>query len=95
LSGALLATPREGIIGGWTAVRDADLCRTITLIRHPTLVIAGEHDTLTAARPGKEIATAIPGAQLRMPDTVHLANVEQPDAFLEAVSDFLAVPETV
>ena len=91
----LLATPREGIIGGWTAVRDADLRRTITLITHPTLVIAGQHDTVTSARHGEEIAAAIPGAQLHMLDTVHLANVELPDAFLEAVLDFLGVLETV
>ena len=44
----LLATPREGILGGWAAVRDADLRRTITLITHPTLVIAGRHDTVTS-----------------------------------------------
>ena len=91
----LLTTPREGIIGGWAAVRDADLRRTITLITHPTLVIAGQHDTVTSARHGEEIAAAIPGAQLRLLDTVHLANVELPDAFLEAVLDFLGVHETV
>lgn len=90
----LLATPREGIIGGWAAVRDADLRRTITLIRHPTLVIAGRHDTVTSARHSEEIAATIPGAQLHMLDTVHLANVEQPDAFLAAVLDFLGVHET-
>ncbi|WP_439893392.1 3-oxoadipate enol-lactonase (plasmid) [Ralstonia sp. 25C] len=91
---ALLATPREGIIGGWAAVRDSDLRRTITLITHPTLVIAGRHDTVTSARHGEEIAAAIPGAQLRVLDTVHLANVERPEAFLEAVLDFLAVHGT-
>ena len=29
-----------------------------------------------------------------MLDTVHLANVELPDAFMDAVLDFLAVHET-
>ena len=75
-------------------MRDADLRRTITLITHPTLVIAGQHDTVTSACHGEEIAAAIPGAQLHMLDTVHLANVEQPDAFMNAVLDFLAVRET-
>lgn len=89
----LLATPREGIIGGWAAVRDADLRRTITLITQPTLVIAGRHDTVTSLQHGEEIAAAIPGAQLRVLDTVHLANVEEPEAFVEAVLDFLAVRE--
>ncbi|GCB06354.1 alpha/beta fold hydrolase [Ralstonia sp. SET104] len=75
-------------------MRDANLRRTIALIKQPAPVIAGQHDTVPSARHREEIAAAIPGAQLRMLDTVHLANVEQPDAFLEAVPDFLAVPET-
>lgn len=91
---ALLATPREGIIGGWAAVRDSDLRRTIALIPNPTLVIAGRHDTVTSARHGEEIAATIPGARLTVLDTVHLANVEQPEAFLDSVLDFLAVHET-
>lgn len=90
----LLATPREGIIGGWAAVRDADLRRTIALIPHPTLVIAGRYDTVTSARHGEEIVATIPGARLLVLDTVHLANVEQPEAFLAGVLDFLAVRET-
>ena len=87
----LETTPREGIIGSWAAVRDADLRRTITVIAHPTLVIAGRHDTVTSARHGEAPAAAIPGAKLHILDTVHPANVEQPEAFVERVLDFLAV----
>jgi 3-oxoadipate enol-lactonase len=86
----LLATPREGVAGSWAAVRDGDLRRTATLIRNPTLVIAGEHDTVTSAAHGKEVAAAIPGARYTVLPTVHLANVERPAEFLDAVLGFLA-----
>jgi len=85
----LLATPRAGVAGSWAAVRDGDLRRTATLIRNPTLVIAGEHDTVTSAAHGKELAAAIPGARYTELPTVHLANVERPVEFVDAVVAFL------
>jgi 3-oxoadipate enol-lactonase len=85
----LLATPREGVAGSWAAVRDGDLRRTATLIRNPTLVIAGEHDTVTSAAHGKELAAAVPGARHTVLPTVHLANVERPVEFVDAVVAFL------
>jgi 3-oxoadipate enol-lactonase len=87
--GTLLSTRREGIAGSWAAVRDADLRRTIALIPRPTLVIAGAHDTVTSAMHGEQIAATIPGAQLRVLQVVHLANVERPAEFLDAVISFL------
>jgi 3-oxoadipate enol-lactonase len=88
----LLATPRAGVAGSWAALRDADLRRTLSLIGNPTLVIAGEHDTVTTARHGQEIASAVPGAQLRILPSVHLPNVERPAEFLDAVLPFLTTP---
>ena len=85
----LLATQREGVAGSWAAVRDYDLRRTATLIRTPTLVIAGEHDTVTSAGHGKELAATVPGARYTVLPTVHMANVERPAEFLDAVVTFL------
>ncbi|MFP2927663.1 3-oxoadipate enol-lactonase [Pyxidicoccus sp. 3LG] len=85
----LLATQREGVAGSWATVRDADLRRTVALIRNPTLVIAGEHDTVTSARHGEELASAIPGARYKVLPAVHLSNVERPEEFLDAVVTFL------
>ncbi|MDA3645964.1 3-oxoadipate enol-lactonase [Saccharopolyspora indica] len=85
----LLATKREGVAGSWAAVRDYDLRRTATLIPNPTLVIAGEHDTVTSAAHGKELAATVPGAELTVLPTVHMANVEAQPEFLEAVLTFL------
>ncbi|MFF1717514.1 alpha/beta fold hydrolase [Streptomyces sp. NPDC058268] len=85
----LLATRREGVAGSWAAVRDYDLRRTATLIHNPTLVIAGEHDTVTSADHGKELAATVPGARLILLPTVHMANVEGQEQFLGAVLAFL------
>lgn len=85
----LLATRREGVAGSWAAVRDYDLRRTATLIQNPTLVIAGEHDTVTSADHGKELAATVPGARFTVLPTVHMANVEGQAKFLEAVVAFL------
>lgn len=87
----LLATPRAGIAGSWAAIRDADLRRTLRVIDRPTLVIAGAHDTVTSVGHGEAIAAAVPGARFVVLPTVHLPNVERPQAFLDAVIGFLAV----
>lgn len=86
----LLATDRHGIAGSWAAVRDADLRRTIALIRNPTLVIAGRDDTVTAASHGEAMAATIPGAKLMILPAVHLSNIERPAEFLQVVTEFLA-----
>lgn len=85
----LLATSREGIAGSWAAIRDADLRRTIALVPHPTLVIAGANDTVTTTAHAREIASTIPQARLRVLPAVHLANVERAEEFLEEVVGFL------
>lgn len=85
----LLNTDKHGLAGAFAAVRDFDLRRTIVLIPNPTLVIAGQHDTVTAASHGEQIAAAIPGAKLLTLPAVHLTNVELPEAFEEAVLSFL------
>ncbi|OLT04061.1 3-oxoadipate enol-lactonase [Pseudonocardia sp. CNS-004] len=92
----LLATPRAGVAGSWAAVRDADLRRTAALVTNPTLVIAGEHDTVTSAAHGRELAGIVPGARFTLLPTVHMANVERQAEFLDAVLAFLTerVPVT-
>lgn len=82
-------TSPQGLAGSFAAVRDADMRRTVALIAAPTLVIAGEHDTVTAASHGEAIAAAIPGARYLSLPTVHMPNVETAPAFIGAVREFL------
>jgi 3-oxoadipate enol-lactonase len=85
----VLATPPQGLAGCYAAVRDCDLRRTISLITVPTLVIGGKDDTVTLASHSEAIAATIPGATLKLLPGVHLLNVEQPIAFMSAVTRFL------
>ena len=64
-----------------------DLLNTIAC---PALVLVGEHDVLTPPDLAQEYAANIPGAQLVViPHAGHLSNLEQPQAFLQAMSGFL------
>jgi 3-oxoadipate enol-lactonase len=87
----LMTIDRQGLAGLFAAVRDADadLRRTVALINRPTLVIAGEHDTVTLASHSELIAATVPGAKLVVLPAVHLSNVEYPSEFMQAVQDFL------
>lgn len=57
----------------------------------PTLVIAGEEDTVYPPELAREMARRIPGAELVMFErTGHLANLEEPERFNKVVFDFLS-----
>ncbi|MBB6633401.1 alpha/beta fold hydrolase [Cohnella thailandensis] len=85
----VLATRPQGIAGSWAAIRDMDMRRTAALIGHPTLVIAGQYDTVTLPGHGELIARTLPNAKLLVLPAVHLTNVEYPAEFLGAVIEFL------
>lgn len=60
-------------------------------ITAPTLVIRGEQDRLSPKRRSREIAEAIPGAQLlTLPGAGHSVNLEQQGPFNRAVREFLS-----
>jgi 3-oxoadipate enol-lactonase len=85
----LLHISRQGLAGLLAAVRDADMRRTSALIQSPTLVIAGEFDTVTSHAMGEAIARTIPGARLKTFPAVHFSNIEFAQAFSEEVVAFL------
>src|SRR6266849_4283508 len=68
----------------------ADSTDLLASITCPTLVVVGEQDVLTPPQVAQEYATKIPGAQfVVIPHADHLSNLEQPQAFLQAVDRFL------
>ena len=85
----LLATHPQGYAGCYAAVRDMDMRRTTALIPCPTLVIAGQYDTVTLLSHSELIAATVPGSRLVVLPAVHLSNIEYPAAFLGAVLEFL------
>jgi 3-oxoadipate enol-lactonase len=57
----------------------------------PTLVITGAEDEMIPVEESRRMAAGIRGAQLVVvPGAGHLANLEQPEAFNEALSTFLS-----
>ena len=59
-------------------------------ITAPTLVVVGEHDEVTPPRTSQRLAEGIAGARyVEIPDAGHLANQERPEAFNDAIAEFL------
>jgi 3-oxoadipate enol-lactonase len=83
------ATALDGYLGCGAAVRDMDHRALLPKITAPTLVIAGKHDPATPLEGNEYIKNNIPGAKLAVLEAAHLANVEQPQAYTDAVLGFL------
>jgi len=83
--------PAAGLIGALQAMAERpDRTELLPAIRVPTLVIVGEEDTAIPPDVARQMAEGIPDARLVViPRAGHLANVEAPEAFNEAVRGFL------
>jgi 3-oxoadipate enol-lactonase len=79
----------EGFLGCCAAVRDMDHRPLLPQIKALTLVIAGRCDIATPPAMNEMIYNEIPGAQYKLLDAPHMANVEQPQAYADAVLGFL------
>jgi pimeloyl-ACP methyl ester carboxylesterase len=73
------------------AMRDRPDCSTLLhQIKSPALVIAGEHDMITNINECRSIAEGIPGGRfVSIPGAGHLSNLENPQEFNRALTDFL------
>ena len=90
----LLATDPQGYAGCCAAIRDMDQRAVLALIDTATLVIAGDADPATPIEHSQLLADGIRGATLRVLPAAHLSNIEQPDAFAQAVLDFCGAGAT-
>src|SRR4051812_16791211 len=81
-------TPVAGYVGCAQAIMKLNTTARLKDIKLPVLAIAGEADP---SAPGtKHIGENIPGAKLVMlKNAAHIANVEQPEKFNQALRDFL------
>lgn len=76
---------------GLDILRHADLRDALPRITLPALVIAGEHDRLTAPGAGRELATQLPAARFRLIErSGHAPFLSHADAVLAEVGGFLA-----
>ncbi|MCS7251277.1 MAG: alpha/beta fold hydrolase [Anaerolineae bacterium] len=87
----MMTNPAAGLIGALQAMAERpDRTDLLPSIRVPTLVIVGEEDAVTPPDVARQMAEGIPQARVVViPRAGHLANVEAPEAFNEAVWAFL------
>ncbi len=86
----ILSTPVTGYIGCCEAIRRINYIHRLKEIRLPTRVIVGAEDPATPPSDARDIHTRIEGSSLVVIDhAAHLSNVEQPEAFNEAMMTFL------
>lgn len=86
----LLACPVEGWMGCAAAIAGTDFYETTATLRLPLLAIAGANDGSTPADLVRETADLVPGSRFTViRGGGHLPFVEQPDAYVAALAEFL------
>jgi 3-oxoadipate enol-lactonase len=87
IADVIRATPVAGYVGCCHAIPKIDLTARLKEIRVPVLAIAGVEDV---AAPGtRAIHEAVPGSELVLiPSASHISNIEQPEAFNQALTRF-------
>ena len=88
-----LATSSEGYAACGEAIRDMDHRPLLEKIKRPTLVIAGRYDPTTTIEMNAFISERIAGAKLTMLEAGHIANIEAPHAYTDAVLGFLSAKQ--
>lgn len=83
-------TPAAGYIGCCHAIPKINVSDKLGAIKCPVQVIVGDQDVGTPVAVSRAIHEAIPGSELVIiPSASHLSNLEQPQAFNNALKDFL------
>ena len=90
--GAMIrSTPVDGFTGCCHAIRRIDYLKRVAEISAPVLLIAGKDDHRPPVSGHEAIRDRVAGSELVViENAAHLANVEQPAAFNEALGAFLA-----
>jgi 3-oxoadipate enol-lactonase len=86
----MLATPAEGYAGCCEAIGGHDMREELGAITAPTLVIGGDGDPVAPPETSRALAGGVPGAGVVVLEGArHLANVERPEEFTDAVLEHL------
>jgi 3-oxoadipate enol-lactonase len=86
------ATPPRGYVGCSRAIMGLNMTERLPAIRLPTLIIVGEQDPGTPVPASQAIHEKIKGSKLViLKSAAHLSNIEQSEAFNEAVISFLSM----
>jgi len=83
-------TNPRGYVGCCHAISALNLTDRLGAVKLPALVVVGEEDQGTPVAAARAIHEGIKGSELVViPAAAHLANVEQPEAFTDAITKFL------
>lgn len=86
----ILSHDPAGYIANCRALQDLDYFRHLSAIRLPVLYVGGSHDKGASPEVMQAMADATSGARyVEIPGAAHVANINAPEAFNEAVLDFL------
>jgi 3-oxoadipate enol-lactonase len=80
----------QGYAACCEALASSDLRSELGRITAPTLLLAGASDPVTTVSDAQAMQADIPGAKLAVVPASHLSNLEAPQAFNQAVLQFLA-----
>lgn len=80
----------QGYAACCDALAASDLRASLGAITAPTLLLAGAEDPVTTVADAEAMQARIAGAQLAVVSASHLSNLEAPQAFNDAVLNFLA-----
>lgn len=85
------ATSAPGLVAGLLAMRDrSDYVDRLVTFNLPTLVVGAELDRAVPVEHAQILVERLPQAELRIiPQAGHMANLEQPEAFNQALIEFL------
>lgn len=79
-----------GYAAAVAAMAETDHADALQHVSVPALVVVGADDAVTGVDESRALAAGIPGARLRIIPGGHAANQEHPEAFNDAVRDFLS-----
>jgi pimeloyl-ACP methyl ester carboxylesterase len=86
------STPLAGLTGGLLAMRDRnDYIAKLGSFTLPSMVVSAEYDMAIPPEHSEVFAKLLPDATLRIiPGAGHMANLENPEAFNQALLEFLS-----
>ncbi|WP_180083901.1 3-oxoadipate enol-lactonase [Acinetobacter sp. YH12157] len=89
LSNDLGAGSPEGYASCCEALAKADVSEQLKDIQVPVLIVAGQQDPVTTVADGEFMQQRIANAELFEINASHISNIEQPEAFNQAVQAFI------
>ncbi|MEL6522209.1 MAG: 3-oxoadipate enol-lactonase [Pseudomonadota bacterium] len=88
----VLGNDPAGYIACCLALKDLDYLRHLGGVKIPILYVGGSEDKGASPETMGAMAAATPGGTyLEVPNAAHVANINRPEAFNQAISDFLGL----